>query len=108
MKSIALAVALSALAIPSLAIPAMADTGVPSYYFAGGGCFNFVMNNTQYSIPNAGVGGIVPRGGQATIDDWKALIRTAPLGTVSFQRLDPVGPDVCSLNGFGVKGVSSP
>jgi hypothetical protein len=103
MKSIALAAALA-----FLAVPAMADTGVPSKYFAGGGCFNFIMNGTQYSIPNAGVGGIVPRGGQATLDDWKDLIRTVPLGTVSFERLDPVGSDVCSLNGFGVKGVSSP
>jgi hypothetical protein len=98
----------AAAAIMISAAPVLADKGVPSSYFAGGGCFNFVMNGTQYSMPNAGVGGIVPRGGQATIDDWKALIREVPLGTVTFERLDPVSVEVCELNGFGVKGVSSP
>jgi hypothetical protein len=102
--------AYAAAAVISLtAATAHADSGVPSSYFAGGGCFNFVMGGVQFSKPNAGLGGANdPRGGQATIDQWNNLIIAAPRGTVTLQRLAPVSSDVCPMGGFDYRGVSSP
>jgi hypothetical protein len=99
----------AAAAVIISAAPVLADSGVPSSYFAGGGCFNFVLGGVQFTKPNAGLGGTNdPRGGQATIDQWNNLIMLVPKGKVTLERLGAVDVQVCPVGGFDYKGVSSP
>jgi hypothetical protein len=102
------AYATAAFIIGGIAVNAQADTGVPSSYQQGSGCFSFVMNGVQYSIPDAGLNANPPRSGQAAIDGWKLLLVTIPRGTVTIQVGTQQSAQVCPLQGLDVRDVNSP